>query len=93
MGCDVAQRGALGALAGWAGAQLHWLAWAYMLEFKGRAVYLGVWAASIAFLAANVLLIKQLLYSFSAPTSFREQSLAYAAVQASNPVGVKRKAA
>lgn len=63
-------------------AQLHWLGWAYMLEFKGRAVYLGVWAASIFFLAANVALIVQLLYSFSAPISFREQSLALAATRA-----------
>ena len=72
------QRGLLAALAVWAAAQLHWLAWAYSLEFRGAAVHLGVWAASLMFLAANVVLIVQLLRSFSAPSSFREQSLAYA---------------
>lgn len=75
----------------WAAAQLHWLGWAYLLEFKGEAVYLGVWAASIVFLAANVVLIVQLLRSFSAPTSFREQSLACDSVQTSCPARGKRK--
>lgn len=73
------QRGMLVALGGWAVAQLHWLGWAYLLEFEGRAVYLGVWSAGIVFLAANVALIVQLLRSFAAHRSFREDSRAYVA--------------
>ena len=37
----------------WAAAAAHWLAWAYLLEFRGAAVHLGVWAAGLVFLAAN----------------------------------------
>ncbi len=65
------------ALAGWAAAQLHWLGWAYLLEFQGRPVFLGVWAASIVFLAANAALLIQLLRSFRATASFRTQSRVY----------------
>ena len=58
---------------------MHWLAWAYLLEFRGQPVFLAVWAASIVFLAANVALIVQILHSFAAPASFREQSQAFVA--------------
>lgn len=88
-----AQRGPLVALAAWALAQLHWLGWAYMLEFKGQAVYLGVWAASIVFLAANVALIVLLLHSFSALTTFREHSITYIATLSACPASGKQKAA
>ncbi|KAJ4832782.1 hypothetical protein Tsubulata_018796, partial [Turnera subulata] len=37
----------------WMGAQTHWLLWGYLLEFKGRNVFLQLWLASLAFLAAN----------------------------------------
>ncbi|WCJ23510.1 GPI mannosyltransferase 1 [Euphorbia peplus] len=37
----------------WMGAQSHWLFWGYMLEFKGKNVFLELWVASILFLAAN----------------------------------------
>ncbi|KAI3707863.1 hypothetical protein L2E82_36751 [Cichorium intybus] len=37
----------------WIGAQLHWLFWGYMLEFKGKQVFLQLWAASLLFFAAN----------------------------------------
>eukprot|EP00494_Astrolonche_serrata_P020271 UN20489 len=37
----------------WMGSQLHWLMWAYLLEFKGRNVFVQLWAAGIVFLAAN----------------------------------------
>lgn len=39
----------------------HWLLWAYLLEFQGAPVYLAVWAASLAFLAAHVWVICELL--------------------------------
>ncbi|KAJ4720420.1 GPI mannosyltransferase 1 [Melia azedarach] len=37
----------------WMGAQLHWLMWGYLLEFKGKNVFLQLWLASLLFLAAN----------------------------------------
>lgn len=44
----------LAALAAWAAAAAHWLAWAYALEFRGHPVHLGVWAAGLVFLGVNV---------------------------------------
>ncbi|XP_022027734.1 GPI mannosyltransferase 1 isoform X1 [Helianthus annuus] len=38
----------------WIGAQTHWLFWGYMLEFKGKQVFLQLWAASLLFFAANI---------------------------------------
>ncbi|PKA48854.1 GPI mannosyltransferase 1 [Apostasia shenzhenica] len=37
----------------WMGSQMHWLMWAYFLEFKGRNVFVQLWLASLVFLAAN----------------------------------------
>lgn len=37
----------------WIGAQIHWLLWGYLLEFKGKQVFQQLWAASLIFLAAN----------------------------------------
>lgn len=48
----------------WVAAQLHWLGWAYLLEFQGMSVHLEVWLASLIVLAANVqLMIKCLICS------------------------------
>lgn len=41
----------------WMGAQLHWLWWGYLLEFKGKNVYLQLWMASLVFLAANTFIL------------------------------------
>lgn len=38
----------------WIVAQLHWLLWAYSLEFKGMQVYRSLWTASLAFFGANI---------------------------------------
>ncbi|KAL2939725.1 GPI mannosyltransferase 1, partial [Bienertia sinuspersici] len=38
---------------GWMGTQLHWLMWGYLLEFKGKNVFVPLWIASLLFLAAN----------------------------------------
>ena len=38
----------------WIIAQLHWLVWAYSLEFKGMQVYRSLWTASLAFFGANI---------------------------------------
>jgi phosphatidylinositol glycan class M len=64
-------RGALAAaLAAWAAAQLHWLAWGYLLEFEGAPAHLGLWAASLVFLIANAALIVALLRAWDPPVSF-----------------------
>lgn len=39
----------------------HWLLWAYLLEFRGAGVHLAVWGASLAFLAAHVWLVCELV--------------------------------
>lgn len=51
----------------WIGAQTHWLFWGYMLEFKGKQVFLQLWAASLLFFAANtyVLIIIILRHTYS----------------------------
>lgn len=41
----------------WIGAQTHWLMWGYLLEFKGKNVFLQLWMASIIFLAANTYIL------------------------------------
>ncbi|CAM6125279.1 unnamed protein product [Calypogeia fissa] len=44
-------------MAIWTGAQLHWLGWAYLLEFKGKNVFLPLWIASLIFFAANIFVL------------------------------------
>lgn len=51
----------LAAAAAWGAAMAHWLGWAYLLEFCGWRVHLAVWGASMAFLAAHVWLICELV--------------------------------
>lgn len=41
----------------WIGAQTHWLMWGYLLEFKGKNVFIQLWVASIVFLAANTYIL------------------------------------
>ena len=57
----------------WVVSQLHWLAWAYMLEFQGRAFHLQVWLASLAMCAATVYLMKALIHC-SNPRTFARQA-------------------
>lgn len=51
----------------WMAAQGHWLLWGYLLEFKGKNVFLQLWVASLLFLAANTFvlinIIRQHTYS------------------------------
>lgn len=49
--------GGLGVAVLWSVTQLHWLGWAYLLEFQGWNVFLPLWGASLAFFAANVFAI------------------------------------
>ena len=59
----------------WVVAQLHWLSWAYLLEFQGMSVFFGVWVAGLFFLAANTALICQLTLVFKPANSFREHMM------------------
>ncbi|KAE9447046.1 hypothetical protein C3L33_21050, partial [Rhododendron williamsianum] len=45
----------------WMGAQIHWLMWGYLLEFKGKNVFLQLWAASLIFLAANTFVLIKII--------------------------------
>jgi GPI mannosyltransferase 1 subunit M len=60
----------------WMAAQVHWLMWAYLLEFEGRQVFLGVWAASMVFLCANTWLLFAAVQTFKPSKSFKELSIA-----------------
>ena len=51
----------LRALALWQLAQVLWLAVAYLLEFRGVAVFVELWVASVAFLGANAFLLVDVL--------------------------------
>lgn len=51
----------LGCIIVWMGAQTHWLMWAYLLEFKGKNVFLQLWFASLVFLAANTLVLVMII--------------------------------
>ncbi|CAI8607445.1 unnamed protein product [Vicia faba] len=59
--------GGLSCILLWIGAQTHWLMWGYLLEFKGKNVFLQLWVAGLMFLAANifilVVIIRQHKYS------------------------------
>ncbi|CAM8927597.1 unnamed protein product [Rhodiola kirilowii] len=46
----------------WIGAQLHWLMWGYLLEFKGKNVFLQLWMASLVFLAANTWVLTTIIW-------------------------------
>lgn len=44
----------------WAAAEVHWLLWAYLLEFREWPVRPGVWGASCLFLGAHMLVLREL---------------------------------
>ncbi|XP_019162436.1 PREDICTED: GPI mannosyltransferase 1 [Ipomoea nil] len=45
----------------WIGAQTHWLLWGYLLEFKGKNVFIQLWIASLLFLAANTFVLTSII--------------------------------
>lgn len=53
--------GITSAAVAWVLTQAHWLGWAYMLEFQGRAVHLAVWVSSVMMCAATIYLMKELI--------------------------------
>lgn len=50
-------RGGLMCMLVWTAAQLHWLLWAYALEFRGYNVFFQLWLASLLFFIVNVLVL------------------------------------
>ncbi|KAI5063439.1 hypothetical protein GOP47_0021986 [Adiantum capillus-veneris] len=46
----------------WSAAQLHWLLWAYALEFRGSSVFFQLWLASLTFFVANVVVLSILIW-------------------------------
>ncbi|KAJ3708364.1 hypothetical protein LUZ61_012069 [Rhynchospora tenuis] len=45
----------------WMGSQLHWLMWAYLLEFRGKNVFLPLWMTSLLFLASNTIVLVMII--------------------------------
>ncbi|XP_028804706.1 GPI mannosyltransferase 1 isoform X2 [Neltuma alba] len=55
----------------WIGAQTHWLLWGYLLEFKGKNVFLQLWAAGLLFLAANTFVLVMIIRHHTCASLFR----------------------
>ncbi|KAL2498932.1 GPI mannosyltransferase 1 [Abeliophyllum distichum] len=45
----------------WMGAQIHWLMWGYLLEFRGKNVFIQLWMASLLFLASNTYVLLNII--------------------------------
>ncbi|CAA6668567.1 unnamed protein product [Spirodela intermedia] len=58
----------------WMGSQLHWLMWAYLLEFKGKNVFIQLWAASIIFLLANAYVLVMVIQRHKLASLFVSES-------------------
>ncbi|XP_022771908.1 GPI mannosyltransferase 1 isoform X1 [Durio zibethinus] len=58
----------------WIGAQTHWLMWGYLLEFKGKNVFLQLWVASLFFLAANTFVLIMLIRHHNYSPVFRRHA-------------------
>ncbi|KAL4325978.1 hypothetical protein GQ457_11G004890 [Hibiscus cannabinus] len=56
----------------WMGAQTHWLLWGYLLEFKGKNVFLQLWMAGLLFLAANTFILILLIRHHNYTPVFRQ---------------------
>ncbi|KAH7283344.1 hypothetical protein KP509_34G002400 [Ceratopteris richardii] len=51
----------------WSAAQLHWLLWAYKLEFQGYNVFFQLWIASLAFFLVNIFVLSVIIWHHSSP--------------------------
>ncbi|XP_047321638.1 GPI mannosyltransferase 1 [Impatiens glandulifera] len=60
----------------WIGAQIHWLFWGYLLEFKGKQVFQQLWAASLIFLAANTFILFILMQNHRYSPLFKQIGIA-----------------
>ncbi|RHN79500.1 putative mannosyltransferase, DXD [Medicago truncatula] len=63
--------GGLSCILLWIGAQTHWLLWGYLLEFKGKNVFLQLWAASLLFLAANIFILVMIIRQHNCSSVFK----------------------
>lgn len=63
-------------VAVWLAAQALWLQSAYQLEFLGRQVFVRVWAASVAFFAANAWILVRLVRAVAATLAACDQRAA-----------------
>lgn len=59
----------------WIITQLHWLAWAYQLEFKAAEVYFQLWCASLVFFIANIVLLLSFIDVYTASPLFSKGKL------------------
>ena len=62
--------GGTGAAAAWFAAEIHWLLWAYYLEFEGKNVFFNLWIAGLIFFAANLSCIIYLVRSHAGKARF-----------------------
>lgn len=63
--------GGLSCILLWIGAQTHWLLWGYLLEFKGKNVFLQLWAAGLLFLAANIFILVMIIRQHNCSSVFK----------------------
>lgn len=49
----------------WLFSQLHWLAWAYHLEFEGMNIFVPLWLASLLFFSANIVVLCQVISNYT----------------------------
>ena len=54
----------------WLASQMHWLGWAYLLEFKGRNVYVELWMASLVFFGVNVFVLARIIANHTRTCQF-----------------------
>ncbi|XP_024403384.1 GPI mannosyltransferase 1 [Physcomitrium patens] len=59
----------------WTAAQVHWLGWAYLLEFRGYNVFFQLWTASLIFFAATVGILGVIVHQHSLCPLFQQGKL------------------
>jgi phosphatidylinositol glycan class M len=59
----------------WTAAQVHWLGWAYLLEFRGQNVFFQLWTASLVFFAATVGILGMLVHHHTYTPLFQQGRL------------------
>lgn len=59
----------------WTAAQVHWLGWAYLLEFQGQNVFFQLWTASLVFFAATVGVLGMLVHQHTYTPLFQQGRL------------------